>query len=263
MIHNNNNKKLEKDLKRSLGQHFLVDKNIIKKIIEVSNINANEVIYEVGSGNGVLTNELCKLSKFVYSFEIDPYYYSYCKKNLFYDNLKLLNKDGFNNEILHFDIFFSSLPYYESRHAVLWLCQKGFKRGILLLQREFVEKLLTSFGNKNYRAISVITQYRFSINILLDIPFYSFAPRPHVDSVLIEIVPKVPPLPKSIINNIQLLFSFRKKNVSFLMNYFNKSNKINYGSFNINRIKEKKIWQLSVEQIFELSMFLNGSAINN
>ena len=65
-----------------MGQHFLVDKNIIKKIIEVSNINANDVIYEVGSGNGVLTNELCKLSKFVYSFEIDPYYYSYCKKNL-------------------------------------------------------------------------------------------------------------------------------------------------------------------------------------
>ena len=108
MIHynKNNNKKLKKKPKRSLGQHFLVDKEIIKKIIEISNINDNNVTYEVGTGDGVLTNELCKLSKFVYSFEIDPYYYSYCKKKLDYKNLKLFNKDGFNNEVFHFDIFF-------------------------------------------------------------------------------------------------------------------------------------------------------------
>ena len=260
--YSNTNKKLKKGPKRSLGQHFLVDKNIIKKIIEVSNINDNDIVYEVGSGNGVLTNELCKISKFVYSFEIDPYYYSYCRKKLVYDNLSLSNKDGFNNEIVNFDIFFSSLPYYESRHAFSWLCQRDIKRGILLLQREFVEKLLASSGNKNFRAISVISQYRFSINILLDVPFYSFSPRPQVNSVLIEIIPKVPPLPKSIVNNIQFLFSFRKKNISFLMNYFNKSNKINYRSFDINQIKEKKIWQMSVEQIFDLSMFLNDSSIN-
>ena len=260
MIHynKNNNKKLKKKPKRSLGQHFLVDKEIIKKIIEISNINNNDVTYEVGTGDGVLTKELCELSKFVYSFEIDPYYYSYCKKKLDYENLKLFNKDGFNNEVFYFDIFFSSLPYYESRRAILWLCQKDFKRGILLLQREFVEKLLTSFGNKNYRAISVITQYRFSVNVLLDVPFHSFSPQPHIDSVLIEIVPKVPPLSKSIINNIQFLFSFRKKNVSFLMNYLNKSDQFNYGSFDFDEIKEKKIWQLSIEQIFELSAFLNG-----
>jgi 16S rRNA (adenine1518-N6/adenine1519-N6)-dimethyltransferase len=254
----NNNKKLKKESKRSLGQHFLVDKNIIKKIIETSNINDKDVVYEVGSGNGVLTSELCKLSKFVYSFEIDPYYYSFCKKKLSYDNLELLHKDGFSNEIVDFDIFFSSLPYYESRRAILWLCQKNFKRGIVLLQREFVEKLLTSFGNKSYRAISVLSQYRFSIKVLFEIPSYSFSPRPHVDSVLIEIVPRVPPLSKSIIHNIQFLFSFRKKNVSFLTNYFNKSEHVNHGSINIEEIKEKKIWQLPVEHIFELSRFLDN-----
>ena len=116
---------------------------------------------------------------------------------------------------------------------------------------------MASFGNKNYRVISVITQYRFSVKVLLDVPFHSFSPQPHVDSVLIEIVPKVSPLSKSFINNIQFLFSFRKKNVSFLMNYLNKSDQINYGSFDIYEIKEKKIWQLPVEQIFELSTFLN------
>ena len=136
-------KKFKKKQKKSLGQHFLVDYNIVKKIIEMSKINDNDIVYEVGSGNGVLTNELCKISKFVYSFEIDPYYYFHCNEKLLYNNLNLSNFDGFDDSIIvKFDIFFSSLPYYESRNALSWLCQKDFKKGILLLQREFVEKLL-------------------------------------------------------------------------------------------------------------------------
>ncbi len=189
MIENN----LKKKQKKSLGQHFLVDKTIVKKIIQLSKINNNDVIYEVGTGNGVLTTELCKISKMVYSFEIDPYYYFYCKEKMSYNNLKLFNQDGFDNDtMVNFDVFFSSLPYYESRNAFSWLCQRDFKKGILLLQREFVEKLLSSPGDKNYRAISILSQYRFSINVLLDVPVSSFVPQPQVDSVLIEIFPKTP-----------------------------------------------------------------------
>jgi 16S rRNA (adenine1518-N6/adenine1519-N6)-dimethyltransferase len=256
---------IEKDLKKkqikSLGQHFLVDETIIKKIIRLSKINNNDVVYEVGTGNGVLTTELCKISKLVYSFEIDPYYYFRCKEKLSYDNLNLFNLDGFdNNTIVNFDVFFSSLPYYESRNAFSWLCQKNFKKGILLLQREFVEKLLSSPGDKNYRAISILSQYRFSINVLLDIPFSSFVPQPQVDSVLIEIFPKTPPLSKKTIDNIQFLFSFRKKNISFVIKYFKKSQNCHV-TFDIDKIKDKKLGQLSGEQIYQLSQFLNGNIL--
>lgn len=244
--------------KKSLGQHFLVDKKTIDDIIELSNIRREDIVYEVGSGNGILTNELCKISKFVYSFEIDPFYYSLCKNYLCHNNLNLINCDGFNNNItVNFDVFFSSLPYYESRHAFSWLCQKSFKRGILLLQKEFVEKLFTTPGNKNYRAISVLAQYRFTMNILLDVPVSSFYPQPKVNSVLVEIIPKIFPLSKKTIDNIQFLFSFRKKNVSFLINYFNKSGAYSYKNFDVNKIKNKKIGQLSVDEIYELTCFLN------
>ena len=253
----------KKQQKKSLGQHFLVDGDIIKKIIELSKIDVDDIVYEVGSGKGVLTDELCKISKFVYSFEIDPYYYFHCKEKLFYNNLKLSNLDGFDNAIsIYFDIFFSSLPYYESRNALSWLCQKGFKKGILLLQREFVEKLISSPGDKNYRAISILSQHRFSINILSDVPFSAFDPQPRVDSVLIEVYPKTPPLSKKTINDIQFLFSFRKKNISFLMKYFRKSVQNCYGVLDIDKIKDKKLGQLSVEQIYQLSMFLNDTNIN-
>jgi 16S rRNA (adenine1518-N6/adenine1519-N6)-dimethyltransferase len=250
-------KKYRKNHNKSLGQHFLVDSNIIKKIIALSKIDSNDVVYEVGSGNGILTNELCKISKFVHSFEIDPYLYFNCKSKLPYGNLNLLNLDGFKNIAnVRFDIFFSSLPYNESRHAFSWLCQRDFKKGILLLQREFVEKLLSPPGYKNYRAISIISQYRFCMKVLLDVPRSSFTPQPRVDSVLIELSPRRHPLPKKIIDDIQFLLSFRKKNISFLIKYFNKS-KQNNGVFDFGKIIDKKLGQLSVDQIYQLSLFLN------
>jgi 16S rRNA (adenine1518-N6/adenine1519-N6)-dimethyltransferase len=251
-------KKRRKKNNRSLGQHFLVDGNVVKKIIALSKIDGGEVVYEVGSGNGILTNELCKISKFVHSFEIDPYLYYNCKSGLPYGNLNLYNLDGFDNIIgVHFDVFFSSLPYSESRHAFSWLCQKDFKKGILLLQREFVEKLLSPPGDKNYRAISVISQYRFYIKELLDVPPSSFTPQPRVDSVLIEISPRCPPLSKKIIDDIQFLLSFKKKNISFLLKSFKKPKEIN-GAFDFSKIIDKKLGQLPVEQIYQLSLFLNN-----
>ena len=259
-------KNFKKKQNKSLGQHFLVDCNIVQKIIELSKITYNDIIYEVGSGKGVLTNELCKFSKFVYSFEIDPYYYFYCKEKFSYENLKLSNSDGFDNStIVNFDIFFSSLPYYESRNALTWLCQRDFKKGILLLQREFVEKLLSPPGNKNYRAISMLSQYRFSVNVLLDVPISSFSPRPQVDSVLIEIFPKTPPLSKKIIDDIQFLFSFRKKNISFMIKYFNKSDKScnDILDLDIDNLRDKKLGQLTIEQIYRLSLFLNSESLKD
>lgn len=168
--------------------------------------------------------------------------------------------DAFDNTVnVDFDVFFSSLPYYESRNAFSWLCQRSFRKGVILLQREFADKLLSSPGNKNYRAVSVITQYRFSVKLLLDVPRHSFAPKPKVDSVLIEIVPKNPPLPKKTINDIQFLFSLRKKNVSFLLKYFKKLEKNCGGCVEFYHIKDKRVGHLSVEQIYQLSLMLNKS----
>ncbi|MGN6624692.1 MAG: hypothetical protein ACTHKK_11170, partial [Candidatus Nitrosocosmicus sp.] len=90
-----------------------------------------------------------------------------------------------------------------------------------------------------------------------DVPISSFYPQPKVNSVLIEIIPKIFPLSKRTIDNIQFLFSFRKKNVSFLINYFNISGSDGSKSFDIDKIKNKKIGQLSVDEIYELTCFLN------
>lgn len=246
--------------KANLGQNFLVDKKIVKKIIELSQIDKNDAVYEVGTGIGTLTKELCKISKFVYSFELDSKLYEQSKKQLKYDNLKLFNLDGLNEKLdMQFDVFFSSLPYYESRKAMSWLCQKHFKRGILLLQREFVEKLVSKPGDENYRAISILSQYRFSINILLKVSPSSFSPKPKVESLLIELCPKTSPLSPQVIRDIQFLYSFRKKTVSFVLNYFNKHYKHNIFEPALSNITSIRIANLSPIQL----IWLNKTLKNN
>ncbi len=233
---------------------------MIRKIIQESKINREDVIYEVGTGKGILTTELCKISKFVHSFELDSNLYSHCKRNLKLANLALMHLDGFNENLtIPFDVFFSSLPYYESRNAVTWLCQRNFKKGIILLQREFVEKLLSKPGEKNYRAISILSQYRFSIKKLLDVPRTSFSPTPKVDSVLIEIFPRTSPLTNKVIKDIQFLLSFRKKTISFIVNYFKKNYASDFDGFDHNGFGKNKLVKLSPEDIVRFSTYLNNT----
>ena len=247
-----------------LGQNFLVDKKIVEKIIELSRIDRNDVVYEVGTGKGTLTKELCKISKFVYSFELDSYLYKQSKESLKFDNLKIFNLDGLNEKLnMPFDVFFSSLPYYESRKALSWLCQKEFKLAILLLQREFVEKLVSKPGDKNYRAISILSQYRFSINILFKVSPSSFSPKPKVESLIVELCPKTTPLTPQVIKDIQFLYSFRKKTVSFVLKYFNKHYKSNFFESTISDIESIRIANLSPLQLLWLNETLKNNSFYN
>lgn len=248
--------------KKNLGQHFLTDVDIVKKVIDLAGIGKNDIVLEIGSGTGIFTKDLCKIAKYVYSFELDTNLFLYCRKNLKFDNLCLINSDGFTySHYIDFDIFFSSLPYYESRNAILWLCQKKFKKGLLVLQKEFANKLLANPGQKNYRSISILSQYKFDINVLLDIYPSSFIPPPAVNSVLVELLSKDLSLSKKNINDVQFLLSFRKKNVSFIFKYYNR-NPLDYiNLFDFNTYKDKKLCTLDVQNIIKLSMLLNDNDI--
>jgi 16S rRNA (adenine1518-N6/adenine1519-N6)-dimethyltransferase len=128
-----------------------------------------------------------------------------------------------------------------------------------LLQREFVEKLLSKPGEENYRAISILSQYRFSITVLLKVPASSFSPKPKVDSLLVEICPKNSPLDIQIINDIQFLFSFRKKTVSFVLKYYKKHYKDNLDISAISDIASIRIAQLTPVQILRLNNWLKNN----
>lgn len=209
--------------RRLLGQHMLKDGRILEKLIEVSGISQNEIVYEAGAGEGSLTKELCKRAKSVVSFEIDHELFKKSSRLLSdFPNLRLINADLFKFPYFVFDVFISNLPFSRSRDALQWLPLQKFSRAILTVQKEFADKLEARPGDEYYRSVSVITQHCFTIEQLFDVPKGSFDPQPTVESTVIRLVPKEPriTITKTTIKNMNLLFSFRnRKFLSVLKKY--------------------------------------------
>jgi 16S rRNA (adenine1518-N6/adenine1519-N6)-dimethyltransferase len=204
--------------RRALGQHTIIDSNILTKIIQVSQINKNEIVYEAGTGHGTITKELCKYAKSVVSFEIDNELFE--KANLLshcFSNLKVVNADIFRIHNLHFDVFISNLPYSRSKEAFQWLAFQKFNRAIVTVQKEFADKLGSNPGEENFRAITVITQHCFIIEELFQIGRQSFFPKPLVESKVIKLIPKKVIVSQRLIRNLDLLFSQRNRRASSVL----------------------------------------------
>jgi 16S rRNA (adenine1518-N6/adenine1519-N6)-dimethyltransferase len=202
---------------RALGQHMLVDRRIVEKIVSAANIRKDEIVLEAGTGQGTLTMELCRHAKQVISYEVDANLYEKAQEQLlqyFNNNLRLVKADLFKTKDAPlFDIFVSNLPYSRSRDAIEWLSTQKFDRAIIMVQEEFANKLIARPSGKNYRAISALAAHCFNIEKLFKVRKESFEPQPKVESSIIRITP-INTISKETIRNINLLFSRRNKNAS-------------------------------------------------
>jgi 16S rRNA (adenine1518-N6/adenine1519-N6)-dimethyltransferase len=231
--------------RRSLGQHMLIDIKILEKVIEASQINKNEIVCEGGTGNGILTYELCKYAKSVISFEIDKALFAKARarkqvSNL--SNLQLLNVDLFKVLNLKFDVFISNLPYSKSKDAFHWLPSQKFDRAILMIQREFADKLQAKPGEKNYRAISVLTQHCFILQKLFSVNKDAFDPEPSVESVVIKLIPRYQRLTRRTIRNLNYVFSQRNKKASSVAKKFDI--KFDFGDTRIDELSSGELIKL-------------------
>jgi 16S rRNA (adenine1518-N6/adenine1519-N6)-dimethyltransferase len=208
-------KNYKNNITRALGQHMLVDRRVLAKIVDAAQISSQETVLEVGTGQGVVTAELCKAARHVVSYEIDSKLYRKAQEQFFFllqfKNIELVNADLFKTKGLHcFDVFVSNLPYSRSRDALEWLATQKFDRAIVMVQEEFADKLSARPGSKNYRAISVLAAHCFAIEKLFKVRKQSFEPQPRVESVIIRIVP-INTITRETVKNINLLFSKRNK----------------------------------------------------
>ncbi|AIF83168.1 dimethyladenosine transferase (rRNA methylation) [Candidatus Nitrososphaera evergladensis SR1] len=198
---------------QALGQHFLADLRVLAKILDASAIGRHETVCEAGTGNGILTKELCRRAKSVVSYEVDRALYAVAKTTLAFSNLELVNADLFKRDEQSFDVFVSNLPYSKSRDAFEWLATREFDRAIVMVQKEFVEKLLAKPGDPNYRAISAIASYCFDIEKLFDVEKECFNPPPLVESTVIRATLKHS-MTRETVKNVNRLFSQRNKRAS-------------------------------------------------
>ena len=224
--------------RKNLGQHFLKSKTIAKSIVSNANITRNDVVLEIGTGYGILIPYLCKNAKQVFSIENDQDLYLSTKSNFHdYPNLVLEYGDGFDSDH-SFSIFVSNLPYSKSRKSIEWLLQKNFSRAVIMVQKEFADKLLSS---KNHTAISILTNYGFQLKIIMDVKKSNFYPVPKVDSVVIFLTQKKI-VSKTIISTVNRMFSYRRKTLQNVLK-----------QFGINSTSKERLDDLSGDEIIKIA----------
>ena len=225
--------------RKKLGQHFLNSKLIAEKIISEANITPNDIVLELGTGLGVLTPLLCENAKKVFSIEIDDDLFQKAKKRFSkIHNLTLNFGDGLKTKE-RFTIFVSNLPYSKSKEAIEWLATIPFSHGIIMVQKEFAEKLLAK-SFKNRKAISIIATQSFEITTVSKVGKNNFSPPPKIDSVILKIIKKNN-LSKDLIQTINKIFSYRRKTVKNILKQFNKES-----------IIDKRVDDLSGDEIINL-----------
>ena len=224
--------------RKLLGQHFLNSKSIAEFIVKEARISKNDVVFEIGTGLGILTPLLCKNAQKVISVDADENLIKKAKSTFTrFDNLVLKSGDGFKKKDV-FSIFVSNLPYSRSKDAIEWLSKTPFSHGVIMVQKEFAEKLFAT--SKNRRAISIIATHALNIQKISDVGKNNFSPPPKIDSVILKISQNIV-MDETLISTINNIFSYRRKTVKNILKQFNKQSSI-----------EKRVDELSGDEIVNL-----------
>tara|TARA_B100000035_G_C21013048_1_gene560529 strand:+ start:898 stop:1683 length:786 start_codon:yes stop_codon:yes gene_type:complete len=184
--------------KKSLGQNFLIDQNIIDKIVNILELK-NRNILEVGPGTGNLTEGILKKNpKKVIVIEKDNYLAN-LMKNKFKNRIKVINQDilktnenNLSDQIL---TVFGNLPYNISTQILInWILnikeKTWFDCLILMFQKEVADRIISNFNSKSYGRLTIMANWRFNIKKICDVKPVSFQPRPKIESSILFFEPK-------------------------------------------------------------------------
>ena len=186
-------------VKKSLGQNFLTDKNVIKSIVDIGIIEDNDVILEVGPGTGNLTEFIFKKNpKQIYAIEKDYNLVNFLNEK-FEGKIEIINEDILNFKINNISdekfIIYGNLPYNISTQILTqWIVDHkqfaSIKKLILMFQKEVANRIIAKINSKNYGRLSIISNWKLNIKKEFDINPKSFFPKPKVDSTLLSFVPR-------------------------------------------------------------------------
>ncbi len=207
-------------LSKRMDQHFLVDKNILKKEVELADIKKDDVVLEIGAGIGLLTEMLLEKAKKVIAIEKDKQLANVLENELGGQikagKLEVVVGDALKYQSSHFDKCVSNVPYSISSGIIEKLAKYG-KDSTLCLQKEFAERLIAKPGTKDYSRISVLVQFHFVPRYLWTVSRNSFFPKPKVDSAIVRLIPlkKKPKLENEyeFFQFVKLIFAHKRKTV--------------------------------------------------
>ncbi len=180
--------------KKKFGQNFIVDENVIKKIISKSEIDNETLVIEIGPGAGSLTSELGKIARNVIAYEIDESIKPVLEKNI-HNNTKVIYDDflkrDIKNDIKDYEYkklyVVANLPYYITTPIIIKLIEDklNIDKIVVMVQKEVGNRFKAKPGTKEYNSLSIYLNYYYNIEKILDISRNVFIPKPNVDSIVV------------------------------------------------------------------------------
>ena len=230
--------------KKSLGQNFLLDKNIIKKIIHSAKIKSSDVVLEIGPGTGNLTKFIVNQKpKKIFLIEKDENLANALEKQ-YLNKVNILKKDVLEIPYKFYSekrfLILGNLPYNISTKILSeWCLNKNLvvSKMILMFQKEVAERILADVNSKAYSRITILSKWKFDIKKITDVKPNSFFPKPKVHSTVLEFIPKKKfheiKDPKNLEKVTKIFFSQRRKMIKKPVNILFKNFQFNYNKFNI------------------------------
>lgn len=196
--------RFEKKFKKSLGQNFLFDRSTLEHIVGAVG-NGGDNVVEIGAGVGILTELLCQNNAKVVTVEIDETLFPILREAVTAPNFHLYHGDILQTDLAALNAEFfdgqrckivGNLPYYITTDIVKKLvgALPLFDRAVIMVQKEFADRMTARPGQKEYRAMTAVVQALFDIERVCVVPPHCFVPAPHVDSAVITLTPKSVPL---------------------------------------------------------------------
>ena len=231
--------------KKSFGQNFLTDTNILQKIVDTAEIYRNVNVIEIGPGIGALTEFLAENAAEVMAFEIDERLVPILADTLRdFDNVKVINEDilksdlqarikKFANPNLPIKVV-ANLPYYITTPILMHLIKSGipFSEFVVMMQREVADRISAQPNSKSYGSLSIAVQYYMTAKVAFIVPRTVFVPAPNVDSAILKMTrrdkPAVEVKDEAFFFKVsKASFTHRRKTLwNNLTSYFGKSNEV-------------------------------------
>ena len=220
--------KYDVKFKKKFGQNFLKDINVVKRIVDVSNISSNDLVIEVGPGGAIMTRELAYKAGNVLAYEIDNELVDELSKRLDgISNVDVLFQDFLTSDLVN-DVekynydklyFVSNVPYYITTPIIMKLINSGlhFEKIVMMVQKEVGDRFTTKPGSREYGSITVLLNYFYDVKKEFFVSRKQFIPEPNVDSEIISFSEKKDKLPLKDFSFFEKVlrdsFQFKRKNI--------------------------------------------------
>jgi 16S rRNA (adenine1518-N6/adenine1519-N6)-dimethyltransferase len=228
----------------------------VVKLVSLIPLDLSYKVFEIGVGKGVLTKFIAPKVSYVEGYEVDKELYEYAIRELSgHKNVKVRLSDALSADPTNFDLVLGNLPYSISRRFIEWLIINDVKESVVVLQKDFVDKLLCKSCSRKYGTYSVLAQYFYEIRTLKVIPPDWFVPPPKVTSLLVRFRRRVFGLKGKealqLIKKVKEIFSHKRKKLRYLF----KEKEIMAQDLDI--YSEKRVCELEPYEIIELVKALN------